>query len=166
MEKEFKPIDLNSGTVNRLFNNCLFTQDSKNFLVANMNSIEDGHPEDSEKVYFDADAIESNRHVLNYLTGQLLAIQDKFYTYITIKDLFLKYDGDYWTEDGVTLLKFIHLAIANGNLSRFQPDTNQSRLISYVGNTLSPYDPNFEQWYEKNKEKFLRKKGGQEPADD
>ena len=163
MSSTFKPIDLNTGTVNRLFNKCLYTEDSKVFLIANMNSIEEGHNEDSEKVYFDADEIERNRQTINYLTGQLLAIQNKFYVKIT--DLFLKYDGEYWTEDAVTLLKYIHLAIANGNLSRFLPETNESRLISYVGNTISPYDSNFEQWYEENKDKF-RRKSNYEPADD
>ena len=62
-------------------------------------------------------------------------------------------------------MKYIHLAIANGNLSRFLPETNESRLISYVGNTISPYDSNFEQWYEENKDKF-RRKSNYEPADD
>ena len=164
MSDTFKPIDLNTGTVNRLFNKCLFTQESRDFIVANMNAIEDGHKEDSEKVYFDADEMERNRQTINYLTGQLLAIQNKFYTYVKITDLFLKYDGEYWTEDGVTLWKYIHLAIANGNLSRFLPETNESRLISYVGNTISPYDSNFEQWYEENKDKF-RRKSNYEPDD-
>ena len=64
MSDTFKPIDLNTGTVNRLFNKCLHTEDSRDFLVANMNSIEDGHKEDSEKVYFDADEMERNRQTI------------------------------------------------------------------------------------------------------
>ena len=155
MSSTFKPIDLNTGTVNRLFNKCLYTEDSKDFLMVNMNSAEDGHEEDSDPIYFDADEIKRNCDTLNYMAGQLLAIQNKRYTYATVQDLFLKYDGECWTEDGVTLLKFIHLAIANGNLTRFLPTTNVTRLMSYIGNTLSPYDPDFEQWYEENKDKLI-----------
>lgn len=167
MDNNFKPVDLCYGIVNALFNSCLKTSDSTSFIQVNLYTQKRGYPEDSEPVYFDADAIQKFEKKITYIFGQLkLAHLDAPIIGGSIQDFLEKYNDQYWATDGVTLLKLLHLGMANNNISPFYAKTDTAVLSTELIPTLSPKDPNFKEWYEQNKSKILKKKGGQEPADD
>lgn len=165
MDNNFKPLDLNKGTVANIFNKCIYTSESKNHTAAIFQQASLGYPKDSDPVFFDKDAIEANSDLINFILGQLKDAHNGPLTESTVQSLFLKYTGEPWTKDGVTLLKLIHLALANMSIAAFSAEKDRTLLLPCVKPTLSPKDPEFEQWYEANKGKILRKKGGQEPAD-
>ena len=166
MENNFKPLDLNKVIISQLFNKCLYTSESKNYTLAVYQQACLGYPKDTDPVYFDKDAMEANSDLINFLLGQLKDALNGPLTESTVQSLFIKYTGEPWTKDGVTLLKLIHLALANKSMAAFSAEKDRTLLHSCVKPTLSPKDPNFEQWYEQNKGKILKKKGGQEPAED
>ena len=153
MEKNFKPLDLNKGSVAHVFNKCLYTAESKNHTAAIFHLASQGYPEDSDPVFFDKDAIDANRDLINFLLGQLNDAHKGPLTESTVQTLFMKYTGEPWTKDGVTLLKLIHLAFANLSMAPFSADRDRTFLLSVVAKnpTLSPKDPNFPEWWEKHK---------------
>jgi hypothetical protein len=154
MEKNFKPLDLNVATVGRLFNNCLYTSESKNHTAAIFHQTSMGYPKDSDPVFFDKDAIDANRDLINFLLGQLNDAHRGPLVESTVQTLFMKYAGEPWTKDGITLLKLIHLALANSSMAPFSAEKDRTLLKSYINPTLSPKDPNFPEWWEQNKSKW------------
>ena len=111
MENNFKPLDLNKGTIANIFNKCLYTSESKNHTVAVFQETRMGYPKDTDPVFFDKDAIEANSNLINFILGQLKDAHNGPLTESTVQSLFLKYTGEPWTKDGITLLKLIHLAL-------------------------------------------------------
>ena len=154
MDNNFKPLDLNSATVGKLFNKCLYTAESKNHTVAVFQETRMGYPKDTDPVFFDKDAIDSNRDLINFLLGQLNDAHRGPLVECTVQSLFLKYTGEPWTKDGITLLKLIHLALANSSMAPFSAEKDRTLLKSYINPTLSPKDPNFSEWWEQNKSKW------------
>lgn len=166
MNSDFKPLDLNYLAVTSLFKKCLATESSSECIPAQFQQIKQGYKEDSPLVLFDAKAFQENKQKIDFILGQLLDVHQGPNNIITINSLFKKYNGELWTTDGVTLIKLIHLALANSSIDYFVPPNNESTFLEIIEPTLSPKDPNFQSWYEQNKAKILKKKGGQEPADD
>ena len=156
MEKNFKPLDLNKGSVAHVFNNCLYTAESKNHTAAIFHTVSLGYPEDSDPVFFDKDAIDANRDLINFLLGQLNDAHRGPLVESTVQTLFMKYTGEPWTKDGITLLKLIHLALANRSMAAFSAEKDRTLLLPVVAKnpTLSPKDPNFPEWWEQNKSKW------------
>ncbi|MBR3881997.1 MAG: hypothetical protein IKJ36_01875 [Clostridia bacterium] len=165
MNNEFKPLDLNYLAVTSLFKKCLATENSSQYIPAQFQQIKQGYKEDSPLVLFDANAFKENKPKIDFILGQLLDVHQGPNNIITINSLFKKYNGELWTTDGVTLIKLIHLALANSSIDYFVPPNNESTFLSIIEPTLSPKDPNFEEWYKGYKQKILKKSDGQEPAD-
>lgn len=135
MKKEVNPIDLNYTEFERIYNDCLPKEGSKNFLRVILQQKSDGFPNDSKPFFFVINSIQ-------------------------------KYDGTIWTDNQTSALLLLHLGMACGASSRMAPPQRSMYLSSDLLPTLSPKDPNFEEWYKRYKQKFLKKSGGQEPADD
>ena len=154
MNSEFKPLDLNYLAVTSLFKKCLATEDSKNYIPARWQRKEEGYPEVSPLILFDAEAFNANKHKIEYILGQLLDVHKGKYI-VTPNSLFKKYTGDLWTTDGVTLMKLIHLALANATWDFCVPPNDESAFLHDVEPTLSPKDPNFPEWWEQNKSKWV-----------
>lgn len=160
-----EPLDLNSENVHKLAKICGATQNSKFVYNIIFQQRKLGYPKDSTPITFDADIMDEYAPTIFYLFGQLHTIHNNFHT-LPIKDILKKYDRTIWGNDKVTPLYLLHLGIAAKVINPPDAKTNCCILSPDVTPTLSPNDPNFEQWYEANKGKILRKKGGQEPADD
>lgn len=167
MENKFKPLDLSKSVVNIIFNKSLTTTPDENSPVAVFHLQKLGYPEDSDPVFFDKQILDEHTKIIYYILGQLEKSHTMEQPILHPIDFFRKYTGENWTDDKVTVMKLIHLALATGAISQFSAKSDATGIVlSRVFPTLSPKDPNFEQWYEQNKVKILRKKGGQEPADD
>ncbi len=156
MENNFKPLDLNKGSVAHVFNKCLYTAESKNHTASIFQLASQGYPKDSDPIFFDKDAIDANRDLINFLLGQLNDAHKGPLTESNVQTLFIKYTGEPWTKDGTALLKLIHLAFANMSIAPFSADRDRTFLLSFVADnpTLSPKDPNFPEWWEQNKSKW------------
>ena len=155
MNSEFKPLDLCFLAVTSLFKKCLATEDSKNYIPAQWQQRKQGYPEDSPLILFDAEAFNANKPKIEYILGQLLDIHKGKNVIVTPHSLFKKYTGDLWTTDGETLMRLIHLALANATLDYCVPPNDESTFLHYVEPTLSPKDPNFPEWWEQNKSKWV-----------
>ena len=71
MDNNFKPLDLNKGTVANIFNKCIYTSESKNHTAAIFQQASLGYPKDSDPVLFDKDAIEANSDLINFIIPYL-----------------------------------------------------------------------------------------------
>lgn len=162
-----KPLDLNSETIKELTQSCSVTPTSKEFYKVIFEQIPMGYPKDSKPFIFDADAFDKIRPNIYYLFGQLKLIHDKKHN-LPIKEILKKYDDTIWTKDKIAPLLLLHLGIGAGIILPPNAQTKSCVLRTDILPTISPNDPNFEKWYNENKEKILslRKKGGQEPSDD
>lgn len=165
MKKEVNPIDLNYTEFERIYNDCLPKESSKNFLKVILQQKSDGFPNDSKPIFFDKDKINEHKADIFYLYGQLASIHREQPFFFVINSI-QKYDGTIWTDDQTSALLLLHLGMACGASSRMAPPQRSIYLSSDLLPTLSPKDPNFEEWYKEYKQKILKKSGGQEPADD
>ena len=167
MDNNFKPLDLSKGIVNVIFKNSLTEKPDQSSPVAFFHLKRYGYAEDSDPVFFDKENLENQKYLIYYILGQLENVHSMKQPILHPVDFFKKYTGEKWTDDNVTVMKLIHLALATGAISQFSAKEDITRtIISRVQPTLSPKDPNFQEWYDKNKTKILKKTGGQEPADD
>lgn len=165
MNNNQEPLDLNSENVSNLATLCAADQSSKSVYPISLQLKEFGFPKDSKALYFDVTRLKENIPNIFYLLGQLDVIHRNFHA-LPLKDSLIKYDKSYWSTDKSSPIVLLHLGIAAKAMNHPDAKTKSCILSPEIIPTLSPNDPNFEQWYEANKGKILRKKGGQEPADD
>ena len=165
MNNILKPLDLNAESVKNIYLACRPTSETKELYRIIFQQKALGFPDDSTPLLLDAKAVETNLSNIFYLFGQLKSIHLQ-YPFLPIKDILKKYDNTFWTKDKSAPMYLMHLGIAAGAM---MPPTAETKS-AFVGNdilpTLSPNDPDFQNWYENNKVKLLRKRPGIEPADD
>ena len=161
----FEPKDLNFETIKNLFLECLPVQGkTKNISAVYLQQAASGFEKDSEPIYFDTDKLDENREFVRYLFGQLYAIHQGEID-IKLTDILKKYNGYLWCKDKAASIFLLHLGMGTKTIS--PPDANTGSFLVFGGTypTLSPKDPRFNEWYKLYEEKVLRKKQGQEVAD-
>lgn len=144
---EFVPIDLNEANIKKIFSACIAT--SKNIednVGAMLFSKRFGYKENSRPIFFDKETLEFYRNSIRFLFGQLKIVHDGE-TYITPSSVSKKYTGEIWTNDSGIIMQFLHLGSAVGNIPQFDATKNNSAILGFRNKTLSPYDPNFAEWY-------------------
>ena len=153
MEKRFVPIDLNYDEFERIYNDCIPDDESKNFLKVILQQQADGFPNDSRPIFFDKDKINKHRKEVFYLYGQLRSVHGEW-IFLFVVDSIKKYDDSTWTNNQTSALLFLHLGMACHASSRMAPPSRSIYLSSDLHPTLSPKDPNFPEWWEQNKSKW------------
>ena len=161
-EQGFKPLELNEGNVQAIFNRCLATNAtpkediSKSIIFSRIRGYT---PEDEIAFRFDRKQLLDNKKNIHYLYGQLknthqqkstLSLDEAFYNYSRIK----------WADSKSHLLELLYLGSTNENLfiAPFDAKTNSTTFISKsIKPTLSPKDPNFPAWWEEHKAEWSSK---------
>ena len=70
--KSFTPLDLNEGNVQAIFNRCLATDETNEYIESILQKKSDGYAQDSDPILFDKQKLLSNLKNIRYLYGQLL----------------------------------------------------------------------------------------------
>ena len=146
----FHPIDLNEGNVQAIFNRCLATKDSVDFIGATLFTKETGFSENSKQIVFDKKEILKNKSTIAYLYGQLHDVS--YSEIITPSSAAINYDSNVWTKDIGVILNFLHLGYATNMFEPFIKTNNSNgAMLLPVLPTLSPKDPAFPAWWEEHK---------------
>lgn len=71
-------VDLNEGEVQAIFNRCLATSNTKEYIKSVLEQQKFGYAQDSKGILFDRKKIQhDNIHAIEYLYGQLLTSHDE-----------------------------------------------------------------------------------------
>jgi len=153
--------DLNENEVKSLFNQCLANNFTKNQIRTVLFSVVYGYkPEDEILIVFDKDILEKNKPTIEYLYGQLKEIHDgnniPSTTPLSVENFSTTYNGNIWTKDKGTLLKFLYLGCNKEArlIVPFSKKINATRINTPIKPTLSPNDPNFPAWWEEHKSEW------------
>ena len=154
-EQGFKPLELNEGNVQAIFNRCLATKNTKELARATLFPPTRGYKEGTEKlIYFDKEALLKNKKSIEYLFGQIQEVhvlqKEKR---VNIDDYNTTYTGEHWTRDKAALLTLLYLGVSSDTLviSPFRAEDDTSLISPRIRPTLSPKDPNFPAWWEAHK---------------
>lgn len=165
----FRPLELNERNVQTLFKRCLLDENNPSgecYPVQVLNPQLCGRS--SELIKLSKDNVESYAETIRYLLGQIKAFHGSNDTF-ALQEGFMRYDGTIWTKDYDTLFKLYSMGISTVSISNFSlyKDVICSVKSSKCISTLSPKDPNYQEWFNGYEAKVKKKTlGGQEPADD
>ena len=156
--KSFSPVDLNEGNVQRLFNECIATKETKSYLKSVLYQKEFGYEQDSTAIYFDKDKILENLKSVLYLYGQLLTTHRHSNTINTSAESphnsTINYKGEKWTNKDGILKQFFSLGVVCDIIYPFNENGNSIFKFVNILPTLSPNDPGFDEWWETHKVRF------------
>ena len=150
--------ELNEDNVNSLFNACLATKYTATKTKSVLFHTTLGYKlEEGILVTFDKDILQKNAKAIEYLYGQLKDVHTKKNvtqsTASTIEDFYFTYKEASWSNNKSTLLEFLYLG-CNGEtliIKPFHKKYNGTFISPWIKPTLSPKDPNFNQWWEEHK---------------
>ena len=157
--KKYPPFvaELNEANIQAIFDQCLYTMESKNCAEARPFYQRLGYSEEEEKaVYFDQDILLKNKKAILYLFGQVSAVHTgkAKNEAQTIADFMMAYSGNNWTNNRGRLLELLYLG-ANRETAILFPFNKEkgdiTRITPDVTPTLSPKDPAFPAWWEEHK---------------
>ena len=150
-EGKFKPLELNEGNVQAIFNRCIATKESKELIGPILFSQKNGYPKDSEPVIFDKAQFLKNEKNIDYLFGQLQDVRSSKHEF-TPSSVAVDYHGELWTQDSGIILAFLHLGYANHLFESFvRIPSGDYAYVPFIKPTLSPKDPDFPEWWEAHK---------------
>lgn len=151
----FNPIDLNEGTVQNIFNNCVANTDDSNIAIATLFPTVLGYKNGSEKaIHFNAEMLLKNKTNIEYLFGQLHRVHNPNGSFkMSVDDFNTTYQNEYWTSDKATLLKLLYLGVSSKTnfIYPFTAETSASMISPQIKPTLSSTDPNFLAWWKEHK---------------
>ena len=146
----FLPIDLNEGNVQAIFNRCLATKDSVDFIGVTLFTKETGFSENSKQIVFDKKEILKNKSTIAYLYGQLKDLSRS--EIITPSSAAIDYQSKVWTKDIGVILNFLHLGYATKMFRPFiKTENSTGAVLLPILPTVSPKDPAFPAWWEAHK---------------
>ena len=168
---KFRPLELNERNVQTLFNRCLPTdEESKNIFQCYQTQvlIPEITGRTSQIIPLLKEKVDANKETIRYLLGQIESFHSDREV-LALQEGFVKYDGTIWTQDYETLFKLYHLALSSNLILDFSKvsdkicSLNSPECVA----TLSPKDPNYQEWFSGYEAKVKKKTlSGQEPADD
>ena len=154
---QFTPLELNDGNVQAIFNRCLATDSTTEYIKSVLYQKEHGYAEDSNPILFDKKALLDNLKNIRYLYGQLITVHMDTNTINIHKDsdspAMKNYRGEIWTMNKVSLFQFFHLGVGSNMISPFTLKGN-SGFKYKISVTLSPKDPAFPVWWEAHKSEW------------
>lgn len=165
--KGFKPLELNEGNVLAIFNRCLATNSTEEYIKSILETTEHGYSQNSPGILFDRKKLLDNLQNIRYLYGQLLTTHKGSNSISTSQthrsNVMTNYSGKTWTTDKSTIMRLFHLGVATGTIYPFSTN-GASSFGGPIIPTLSPDDPKFDEWYKDYKKRYENKEG-QEPGD-
>ena len=169
--EKFRPLELNESNVSKLYKRCLADESELNNLNLYYTSqvLKPTYTgRSSEIVKLSKEKVNANTQTIQFLLGQIKNFHSTS-TAIALQEGFLKYDNTIWTQNYDTLFQLYHLALSNASISDFVLSGNvigATKSPSCIP-TISPKDPNYQEWFSGYEAKVKKKTlGGQEPADD
>lgn len=151
---EFSPIELNEGNVQAIFNRCLATDSTTEYIKSVLYQKEFGYEQDSNPILFDKGKLLANLKHIRYLYGQLKTAHEHSNTISTDEDnvdrVVLNYLNNTWTTNKGIILQFFHLGVGSGTIYPFSLFKN-SGFHTSIQPVLSPKDPDFAIWWEEHK---------------
>ena len=145
----FRPLELNEGNVQALFNRCLKTDETKEIEYSYLFKKEFGYEETKAPVHFDQEKIKANKQAIIYLFGQVQIVHRNEFS-ITEEKAATRYDGKKWTANKGFLMEFLHLAAGAHIMGPFIADGQKASTMK-LKPTLSPKDQAFPAWWEAHK---------------
>lgn len=157
-EGKFRPLELNEGNVQAIFNRCLERETERGHGKKNYAQIlqEGLTGQDSPLIVFDDQRSEENSLNISYLLGQLKGVHERD-ELMDFRYGILTYQDKKWTMDTSILCKLYELGMANGNITPFTLQDDKETLltdIAHITPTLSPKDPAFPAWWEAHKSEW------------
>ena len=151
----FKAIELNEGNVQSLFEKCLATESTTEYVKSVLYQKNFGYEEDSKPIFFDRAKLLINLKSIRYLYGQLKTAHEHSNTISTSEDntdrVMLDYTNKVWTENKGILLQFFHLGVGSNTIFPFNLKGSSGFQDIGIKPTLSPKDLSFETWWEGHK---------------
>lgn len=151
----FRPLDLNEGNVQALFNRCVATESTTEYIKSVLYPKEFGHEQDSNPILFDKGKLLESLKQIRYLYGQLATTHKKTNTINTGKNnaspVTMNYQNDVWTDNQGVLLMFFHIGVGSCTIFPFSKNGNSMFQNVGIQPTLSPKDPGFPAWWEAHK---------------
>ena len=151
-EQGFQPLDLSEGNVQTIFDRCLATDGTTEYIKSVLCTTEDGYEQDSNPILFDKKTLLANLKNIRYLYGQLSTTHQHTNTINTSEDsstpVMKNYQGEVWTKNKGTLLQFFHLGVGSQTIYPFSLEGNSIFQDVGLTPTLSPKGPNFPAWWE------------------
>ncbi len=144
-------IDLNEENVRNIFNYCLATEETPAEDIISTSFIESDIQTPIPSIQLSRSTVNNNYLKLLYLVGQLENVHKVNFAF-RINDGFKKYDGSYWTQDKTAVFSLYYLSCVTNVLPYFKPSPALKTFVSNLDEngllrpTLSPDDPNFEEW--------------------
>lgn len=157
-EKSFHPTDLNEGNVQKIFNDCLATKDTTEYLKSILYQKAFGYEQDSNPILFDKGKLLDNLKNIRYLYGQLKTTHCHSNTINTSKEnthnAMTNYKGEVWTEKEGIIKQFFHLGVVSDTIYSFTLNGNSGFKDVNIQPTLSPKDEGFAEWWETHKSEW------------
>ena len=144
-------IDLNEENVRRIFCNCIATEQTPVEDIISTTFIKSDFQTPIPSIQLSRSCLSENFLTLCYLTGQLENMHKRNLAF-HVNDGLKKYDGSYWTQDKMAVFSLYYLSTVTGVLPYFKPSPSLKTFVSFLNEnpllepTLSPDDPNFEEW--------------------
>ena len=99
----FEPMELTEGNVQAIFNRCLPTDSTTEYLESILQQKSHGYAKDSDSIFFDKKKILKNLDYIRYLYGQLATSHNHSNTISVEKDnvdnVMTNYMREIWTEN-------------------------------------------------------------------
>lgn len=154
---QFTPLDLNENTVETLFNRCLAKNTDGTIISSSLFPQSAGYKKPDTPITFSQEKIQKDKQNIIYLYGQLERVHDNLHTIYSTSGS-KKYTHENWTTNSGTLMKLLHLGRAAGIMYHFNATSNSAALVD-IEPTLSPRDPNFDEWYKGYEAKMKKAEG-------
>lgn len=154
----FEVLELSEGNVQAIFNRCLATDSTTEYIKSVLYQKEFGYEQDSNPILFDKGKLLANLKHIRYLYGQLKTTHKKTNTINTGKNnasaVMLNYQDNVWTENNSVILKLFHLGVGSNTIFPFSKNGNSMFQNVGIQPVLSPKDPNFTSWWETHKSEW------------
>ena len=137
LREKYAEWELNEANVQAIFNRCLATDSTTEYIKSVLYQKEHGYAENSNPILFDKKALLDNLKNIRYLYGQLITVHLDTNTINT-------------HEDSDSPAIFFHLGVGSNTISPFTLKGN-SGFKYKIPVTLSPKDPAFPAWWEAHK---------------
>ena len=148
-------IDLNEETVRNILNYCLATEETPAEDIISTSFIAGDFQTPIPSIQLSRSRLSEYSLTIYHLTGQLDSIHNihkKGNVHFYLNDGFKKYDGSYWTQDKMAVFSLYYLSTVTNVLPYFKLWSGHKTFMSllhenpFLEATLSPNDPNFEEW--------------------
>ena len=123
LREKYAEWELNEANVQAIFNRCLATDSTTEYIKSVLYQKEHGYAENSNPILFDKKALLDNLKNIRYLYGQLITVHLDTNTINTHEDsdspTMKNYRGEIWTMNKGSLLQFFHLGVGSNTISPF-----------------------------------------------